>query len=612
MLKSGFKSWLPSRRFFSVSALRSATLRHPASLAVSLLAFLVLAAPARGADPIMPLAEVQAGMRCTSLSVVRGVEPVPFDVEIIDVVEAGSTGGGPRILIRVSGPAVDETGIGPGFSGSPIYCRNAQGVQANAGAISESVGEYGGKVALATPIEAVLGNPPDAPSQARARPATVRKARKLAEPITISGLSRPVQAALTRAAAKRGRLVLAAPSGPLRSFPPQVLRPGSAMGVGYSSGDLTIGAVGTVAYVDGDRVWGFGHELDAVGRRNLLLQDAYVYRVINNPNQLGELGSTYKLAAAAHDVGTLSNDALSSVVGRLGTLPRTVPVRVTARDLDTGRRQSVDANVAEETDVEDPLGAPLVSLIAPLAVTQAAAGVLNSAPGKVTGDMCTKISVRELKKPLRFCNRYVGDGGGGLGEGDFSNVVATAAAGDVESALSLIGAYTSRALHVTGVDAGVRVRRGAALEFMRELDLPRRVRPGQRVRAKLTVQRLRGPKRVLNVRLKMPPDLKRGSRRIILRGTDADFSEEGLFEAITILFGDEEEDKGRNRDRSALDEGPQSLSELREAVEAIERYDGVELFVDRTRGEGRRAFRDPDVRLSGRVSARVRVGGRRR
>jgi len=579
---------------------------------VSLLALLTLAAPARAADPIMPLSEVRAGMRCTSLSVIRGVDPLPFDVEILDVVEGESGAGGPRILVRVSGPAVDATGIGPGFSGSPIYCPNAQGVQANAGAISESVGEYGGKVGLATPIESVLGNPPDAPAEARSRPATVRRARKLAEPITVSGLNRPLQTALTRAAAKRGRVFLAAPGGPLSSFPPQVLRPGSAMGVAYASGDLTLGAVGTVAYVDGDRVWGFGHELDAAGRRSLILQDAYVYQVINNPNQLGELGSTYKLAAGAHNVGSISNDALNSVVGRMGGLPPTIPVRVTARDLDTGRRESVDSNVADEIEAGDPLGIPLVGLVAPLAVTQAAGGVLNSAPGKVTGDMCAKISVRELRAPLRFCNRYVGEGGGGLAEEGFSNVVATAAAGDLESALSLIGAYTSRELHVTGVDAGVRIRRGAALEFMRELELPRRVRPGQRVTAKLTVQRLRGPKRVRRIAVKLPAGLERGSHRIILRGADADFSEEGLFEALTVLFEDEEDPEGRQRDRSALDEGPQSLSELKESIRALERFDGVSLFVDRARGEGRPLFRDPAVRLSGQVSARVRVTRRSR
>ena len=70
--------------------------------------------------------------------------------------------------MRASGPAVDATGIGPGFSGSPIYCADGQGVQRNIGAISEAIGEYGGKVVLATPIEAILASPVDAPQAQRA------------------------------------------------------------------------------------------------------------------------------------------------------------------------------------------------------------------------------------------------------------------------------------------------------------------------------------------------------------------------------------------------------------------------------------------------------------
>jgi len=574
--------------------------------ALGLLATAVLASPARAADPIMPLSEVQPGMQCQALSVIRGVEPVPFGVEVLDIVEGDPSSDGPRILMRVFGSAVDETGIGPGFSGSPVYCPNRDGVAANIGAISESVGEYGGKVGLATPIEAILGNPVDVPSGAERNSSAARRGRKLAEPLTVSGLSRPLSSALTKAAAKRRRAVIASPAGPLRSFPPQVLRPGSAMGVGYASGDLTVGAVGTVAYVDGDRVWSFGHSLDTAGRRSLLLQDAYVYRVISNPLSVGDLGSTYKLAAASHDVGSLTNDAVSSVVGRLGAPPPTVPVRVTARDRDTTARQSVTTNVADETDVDEPLGSSLVSLIAPLAVTQAASGVLKSSPAKTSGDMCIAIRVRELRDPLRFCNRYVGDSAGLAAEG-LGNVVATSAAADAESALSIISGYTGRALHVTSVDAGLRIERGADLAYMRDLDLPRRARAGQEVTARITVQRLRGPREVRRVKVRIPSDTERGVRRIILRGTDADFSEEALFEEI-ILDLDEEEEGARDReDESALDAGPQTLQQLREAVEGLERYDGVSLFVGRTRNGGTEAFRDPDVRLSGRVSGRIRI-----
>src|SRR3712207_830327 len=89
-------------------------------------------------DPIMPLDEVQPGMRCTGYSVVQGTGIASFDVEILEVIGGGQDGA--RLLVRASGPAVDQTGIGSGFSGSPIYCPGNDGRQKNAGAISETIG----------------------------------------------------------------------------------------------------------------------------------------------------------------------------------------------------------------------------------------------------------------------------------------------------------------------------------------------------------------------------------------------------------------------------------------------------------------------------------------
>src|SRR5215216_6028275 len=164
----------------------------------------------------------------------------------------------------------------------------------------------------------------------------------------------------------------AAPAGPLGSFPPQQLRPGAAFGVGYASGDIAASAIGTVTYADGDRVWGFGHPLDGVGARALLLQDAYVYRVIDNPIAIAEAPGTgtYKYAATGHDVGTLTNDA-------------------------------------HESDVDQPTGGSILAFLAPLATIQAAGTVLGGSPARLTGRACFAIALRELREPVRFCNRYV-------------------------------------------------------------------------------------------------------------------------------------------------------------------------------------------------------------
>src|ERR1700742_3398081 len=140
-------------------------------VAAAVAAVLVPAAPAFAGDPTMPLWQVSAGMRSTGYSVVQGTTISSFEVDVGDVAGGEARGGG-RILIQVSGPAVDATGVGPGFSGSPIYCPDGAGTNRVIGAISESVNEFGGKVALATPIEAILGTPVGVPGKTAAgRPA---------------------------------------------------------------------------------------------------------------------------------------------------------------------------------------------------------------------------------------------------------------------------------------------------------------------------------------------------------------------------------------------------------------------------------------------------------
>jgi hypothetical protein len=179
--------------------------------------FLCAPAPvaAHAAEPIMPLAEVRSGMRCTGLSVIRGTEISSFDVEMIDVIADDPATGGPRILIRVSGPAVDATGIGPGFSGSPILCDGR-----HAGAISEGIGAYGNHVVLAAPIEEILtARPAPVPASARRAPRIARAARPLLGPLTVGGLSSRTRQLVARAARRSGRVVLAARRGRSAAIP---------------------------------------------------------------------------------------------------------------------------------------------------------------------------------------------------------------------------------------------------------------------------------------------------------------------------------------------------------------------------------------------------------
>jgi hypothetical protein len=585
-------------------------------LAAAVAALLVPAAPAFAGDPIMPLSDVQAGMHCTGYSVIHGTDISSFDVDVLDVADGDAVAVPPRILIQVSGPAVDATGIGPGFSGSPIYCTDSLGVSRNIGAISESIGEYGNKTALATPIESILATPVDPPAKpaaargtaARARAATAKsgeaakwkrlmaQAKPLTAPLTVSGLSGPVARALATAGAKRGETVLAAPAGPLGSFPVQTLRPGSAVGVGYSSGDISFGAIGTVSYVDGDKVWAFGHPMEGVGGRALLLQDAYVFRIVNNPLAVGSGGETYKLASQGHDVGTLGDDGVNAVAGRMGVLPHTVSVHVLARDEDVHKDANVNVNVADEAAVDLPSGGSWTASIAPLAVLQAATNVLGSTPARMTGDMCARIEVAELKQPMRFCNRYVSTASEQADDGSIANAVITGAASDLANALSDIDAYTGEPPHVNRVSVFLKLRRTAEQAFIRRAAAPARVKPGQRVKVRLSLQRVRGPRMSRTYTVRIPRSARPGRLRLLLVGRDAD---QGDFGIATIILGDDgPSDEGG-------DAGPQTLKALAKQVDGISRYDGVSLRTGPR--SSAHAFRDADLRISGHATITVRV-----
>lgn len=552
-------------------------------------AFLLIAlmAPAAAAsDPITPLRDVHRGMTCTARTVVQGTEIESFDVEVLDVV-AQMDGSGARILVRVSGPAVAASGIAQGFSGSPVYCPDANGAIGNAGAISATIGQYGEDVGLVTPIEQMLDLPVRPPSGVRHAPRLLRAARPLASPLVISGLAPSLGGLLERSARQHGRTLVAAPAGPLATFAPQPLVPGASLGVALSSGAVAASAIGTVTYRDGDTVYGFGHPFESAGRRALLLQDAYVFTVVANPLDTAE-ASSYKLAAPGHTLGTLTNDALDGVVGTVGAAPRTVPLTVRVRDLDAGSTTTERTQLIDEIDLGDPDGQGALSALASLAVAQAATVAFDGAPAEESGRLCLTARLRELRRPLRFCNRYVVQGAIAL---DMPIPLALAMGGDVTSALDRVADARFAALHLTRIDASASVERGLRLATIRSAHVARRVvRPGQKVRVALRVRLLRGPLRTLHFTLHVPRDAPPGPRILRLAGTpveDADLAGDDALSILLDLFGD------------GGGGGAQEMRQVVKGFGATARYDGVRVKLG---SEIWRAYRNDHLRIDGRAS----------
>ncbi|HEU4658163.1 MAG TPA: hypothetical protein VFR97_11585 [Capillimicrobium sp.] len=556
--------------------------------AATALVLLAAAAPARAAEPILPLGEVRPGMQCTGLTVVRGVDIASFDVEIVDVVAGDPISDQPLLLVRVSGPIAAPTGIAEGFSGSPVVCDGRV-----AGAIAYGTGDYGNELGFATPIEAVLGQLVYPPPDARRRPRLVRRARPLTPPLAVTGVSRPVFAPFARAAERAGLPLVQAPAAPSDArFPVQELRPGSSMAVGLSSGDVGISAIGTVSYVDGEKVWGFGHPLEAAGRRSLLLQDAYVYAVVDNP--LGVEGAvSYKLAAPGHDLGTLTSDGRNAVAGVLGALPPRTRLRIAARRGDRGPTRVTRADIADETAVGLPDGVSAASFVAPMALAQTAYVTLDGSPSRQTAEMCVRIAIRELRKPAGFCNRYVGNYGSTGGQAVGGPFVF-----DLYDALLAIDDFRYGTPHVTGIDVALRIAPRLDQALLRAVRGPRVLRPGATAVLRLDLQRYRGERFTRRVRLHVPRRARPGQRRLVIDGTPAD-SDFG--EVVFEVPGDEPMGGA---------DGPTTFEQLARRIASIRRFDGVTFRLAKPRarrGRPRPLLRDPDVRISGRASYRVRV-----
>jgi hypothetical protein len=578
-----------------------------------------LTAPASAADPIMPLDQVERGMQCEGRSVLRGTEISSFDVEILDVIAPGPQGGA-AILFRASGPAVAETGLGPGFSGSPIYCADGEGTVRNAGAVAAGVGDYGNDVAIATPIEDILGQPAPAPSHARPATRAERRARPWTLPLTLSGPGFAVRRALVPVAHRHGIQLLSAPATAAQVPTGVDLQPGSAAGAAMSSGRIGISAIGTVAYRDGDRVWAFGHPLDNAGPRALMLEGAFVHTVVGNPNPSGETLGTYKLASPGTLAGTIDFDGNFAISGTLGALPAAIPVEVSGRGPGDASLPTSRTLVADESALNYPAGFASLSLITSIDVTDSAFLALGSGSGRSYGTQCVRIELRERRRPMGFCNRYVGDGRGAGGP-QFSM------GGDAAIAAAYVEEYDSEPLNVERVRVTFRLEAGLRFATIRSASAPRRVRPGQMIRVRLVVQPPRERRRRVSFRMRVPRTVKPGMRTLRLSGTSADPGEGSLGGILGFALG------ARTSDHELFLNGgsaPKTIDGLAKTIASLRRFDGirgtfrkrreqdaedelVELllgFEDDT-ATGRPLYRHPTLRIGGRANLKLRVLKRR-
>ena len=208
---------------------------------------------------------------------------------------------------------------------------------------------------------------------------------------------------------------------------------------------------------------------------------------------------SYKLAAPLGDRGMVTNDGISSVVGRLGAAPPSIPMKVIARDEDSGRLKVAQLRLADESSIGLPTGASALSQVGPLAVAQLAYIALGSNPARQSGEMCVRMTLQGQRRPLRFCNTYVGGRAGGL-----QGLAGGPLVQDFAAAASLVDSFRFGPLVLTGVEVNLRLRRDLRQAFLLGATAPRTVRRGSVARVRVRLRRVDGPASTRTIKVPVP------------------------------------------------------------------------------------------------------------
>ena len=337
--------------------------------AAALCLFLAAGLPAQSRT--FPVDELRAGMVGVGKTVFEGDRLDEFTVHILGVLRNVI---GPRrnlILARLEGGPLANTGVIAGMSGSPVYIDGRL-----VGAVSYSLGQFSKEpIAGITPIdemtEAATFTGPrrqaarvelQVPLTPESLSASLRQAfswmrpfadspadvrvfgdaalnagigtllRPIATPLTLGGFDAGVIDPVASAFRDQGFVPVMAGASLLEprlaqtadgaSPATQPLRPGDPVGVALMSGDLEMGATGTVTEIDGDRVYAFGHPFYGLGPTQFPMTRAHVLAV------LPSLANSMKIASTGEVIGTFQQDRATTIAGTLGPGPSLIPVRI--------------------------------------------------------------------------------------------------------------------------------------------------------------------------------------------------------------------------------------------------------------------------------------------
>ena len=259
-----------------------------------------------------------------------------FQAEILGVLQNT----GPRqsiILARLSGGPLDHTGVMEGMSGSPVFIDGKL-----IGAVALAFPYAKDPIAGIRPIEEMLAEgiaapPRNAPVSTTCRhPSPATGLRRLpphrglhahfASPVSppppsIASLPSSANSASNPARASPPEAHLKLPIGD-----PKRLQPGSMISVELMTGDMSAGADGTLTWIEGNKVYAFGHKFLGVGPADIPFTRSEVIALLANVN------TSFKISVARELMGVIREDRSTAITGETGRRAEMVPLDITVTD----------------------------------------------------------------------------------------------------------------------------------------------------------------------------------------------------------------------------------------------------------------------------------------
>ena len=334
-------------------------------LVISVLCLIVLQASAEikwDASKFMPLSEVAPGMKGEGYTVFSGTAVEKFNFEVVSI-EYNFYPNWDVIWVKGSGDNFEKTGVAGGMSGSPMYINGRligaislgyffqrehanlmgvtpielmievtqRGMQPNLSYRGGTRFNFGVDAASkGIEILPLTPNPrqiPEARMETAATADRFEKPLRLQMPVAFSGLPTGALGYFKQFfdAYHLDPIQGVGGGSPVKSAP---IEPGQIVGLEFVRGAFPIFGYGTMTYVEGDQLLGFGHSMFGEGNVNLPISGGYVHFI------LPSIQRSSKMASPTQPIGTLVQDRQAAIAGVIGSHPSYIPVNANIQTMD--------------------------------------------------------------------------------------------------------------------------------------------------------------------------------------------------------------------------------------------------------------------------------------